>query len=90
MPTYDYQCPKGHIFEVFQSIKDEPLALCPTCGEVASRQLSAGMGLLFKGSGFYITDYKNKSKKAENKTTEIKSTAKNDASVSGSKNNTTK
>ena len=63
MPTYEYRCPKGHAFEVFQRISDEPGAVCPECGENAERQLSAGAGLLFKGSGFYITDYRSDSYK---------------------------
>jgi putative FmdB family regulatory protein len=56
MPTYEYRCPKGHQFEVFQRISDEPGADCPECGEPAQRQISAGAGFLFKGEGFYITD----------------------------------
>lgn len=63
MPTYEYRCPKGHAFEIFQRITDEPGAVCPECGEKAERQLSAGAGLLFKGSGFYITDYRSDSYK---------------------------
>ncbi len=68
MPTYHYVCTKcGHEFEFFQSMKDEPLASCPKdrCarkpwakGKV-KRQLSAGAGIIFKGSGFYITDYRS-------------------------------
>lgn len=58
MPTYDYKCPSDHIFEVFQGINEEPAAVCPHCGKPAKRLLSAGAGLMFKGSGFYITDYK--------------------------------
>jgi putative FmdB family regulatory protein len=57
MPTYEYRCPQGHSFELFQKITDKPRAKCPTCGRMASRQISAGAGLVFKGSGFYITDY---------------------------------
>ena len=68
MPTYEYLCTKcGHQFEVFQSIADPPLTLCPKekCprkkwgrGKV-KKLLSAGAGLIFKGSGFYITDYRS-------------------------------
>ncbi len=61
MPTYEYRCPEGHEFEVFQRMSDEPVAECPTCGEASERLLSAGAGLLFKGSGFYITDYRSDS-----------------------------
>ncbi|MCG6956212.1 MAG: zinc ribbon domain-containing protein [Gemmatimonadetes bacterium] len=60
MPTYEYRCPRGHEFEVFQRISDEPGAACPECGEAAERMISAGAGFLFKGEGFYITDYRSK------------------------------
>jgi putative FmdB family regulatory protein len=60
MPTYEYRCPRGHEFEVFQRISDEPGATCPECGEAAERMISAGGGFLFKGEGFYITDYRSK------------------------------
>lgn len=60
MPTYDYSCPKcGHTFEQFQSMKDEPLKKCPKCKKTGVKRLvGGGAGLIFKGSGFYITDYK--------------------------------
>jgi putative FmdB family regulatory protein len=57
MPTYEYGCPNGHEFELFQKMTDKPRAKCPTCGSVAQRRISGGAGLVFKGSGFYITDY---------------------------------
>jgi putative FmdB family regulatory protein len=57
MPTYEYQCPEGHVFEKFQKITEKPRARCPVCGKPAARKISGGAGLLFKGSGFYITDY---------------------------------
>jgi putative FmdB family regulatory protein len=59
MPTYDYRCPNGHDFErFFRKISDAAAELeCPTCGASASRRVSGGAGLLFKGSGFYLTDY---------------------------------
>lgn len=63
MPTYEYVCLKcGKNFEVFQSMKDAPLTTCPHCkkGKVR-RKIGGGAGLIFKGSGFYITDYKKKS-----------------------------
>jgi putative FmdB family regulatory protein len=63
MPTYEYRCPKGHEFEEFQRMSDPPVAACPECGAQAERLLSAGAGLLFKGSGFYITDYRSDSYK---------------------------
>ena len=57
MPTYEYRCPEGHEFERFQKMTEPPRAKCPVCGRAASRQISGGAGLIFKGSGFYITDY---------------------------------
>jgi putative FmdB family regulatory protein len=57
MPTYEYRCPEGHEFERFQRMTDPPRAKCPVCGKNAVRQISGGAGLIFKGSGFYITDY---------------------------------
>ena len=59
MPTYEYRCPEGHEFEVFQRISDDPVAECPECGQAAERLISAGAGFLFKGEGFYITDYRS-------------------------------
>lgn len=65
MPTYEYKCPKCDTqFEVFQRMKDRPGAPCPKCGAKAQRQLSGGHGLVFKGSGFYTTDYKHKEDKS--------------------------
>jgi putative FmdB family regulatory protein len=63
MPTYEYACPKcGHEFEQFQSMRDEPLKKCPKCKKTGVKRLvGGGAGLIFKGSGFYITDYKKKS-----------------------------
>lgn len=72
MPTYEYHCAKcGHEFEKFQSIADEPLTVCPkdVCGRKkwgrgkVKKKISAGAGLIFKGSGFYITDYRSDSYK---------------------------
>src|ERR671918_1078342 len=57
MPTYEYECPEGHAFEKFQKMTDKPRAKCPVCGKPATRKISGGAGLVFRGSGFYITDY---------------------------------
>jgi putative FmdB family regulatory protein len=59
MPTYDYRCPNGHDFERFYRRFSEAAAEleCPVCGAVAARRVSGGAGLVFKGSGFYLTDY---------------------------------
>ena len=59
MPTYEFRCPDGHTFDRFyRKISDAVAELeCPVCGKLATRQLSGGAGLVFKGSGFYLTDY---------------------------------
>jgi putative FmdB family regulatory protein len=63
MPTYQYKCDAcEHEFEKFQSITADPIRLCPDCGKKKVRRLiGTGAGLIFKGSGFYITDYRDKS-----------------------------
>src|SRR5687767_10855701 len=65
MPTYDYRCKKcDHAWELFQSIKAEPVKKCPACGKSsAQRVIGPGAGILFKGSGFYLTDYRSDSYK---------------------------
>jgi putative FmdB family regulatory protein len=65
MPTYEYACEAcGHKFEEFQSITAKPIAKCPECGKKkVKRLISAGAGFIFKGSGFYITDYRDESYK---------------------------
>jgi putative FmdB family regulatory protein len=67
MPTYEFRCPKGHEFEKFyRSISGAPSEVaCPTCGKKSERLMSAGGGLVFKGSGFYITDYGKDGKKPQ-------------------------
>ncbi len=69
MPTYEYECEKcGITFERFQSIKAEPIKKCPECGASVRRLISAGAAVIFKGSGFYATDYRSESyKKAAKK-----------------------
>lgn len=61
MPTYDYRCRNDHVFEVFHSMTDDSPRTCPECGAEAKRVPGGGAGLLFKGSGFYITDYRSDS-----------------------------
>ena len=65
MPTYGYACEKcGHEFDEFQSIKAKPLRKCPECGKLALKRLiGTGAGIIFKGSGFYQTDYRSESYK---------------------------
>jgi putative FmdB family regulatory protein len=79
MPTYDYVCDAcEHQFEHFQSIKTEPLRKCPECGKMRLRRLiGPGAAVIFKGSGFYETDYRSKSYK--------KSAAADHPASSGSK-----
>jgi putative FmdB family regulatory protein len=62
MPTYEYECRTcKHRFEEFQSITEEPIKKCPKCGKAVRRLFGGGMGIIFKGSGFYTTDYKRSS-----------------------------
>jgi putative FmdB family regulatory protein len=68
MPTYDYKCLDcGYTFEHFQNISDEPLSVCPNCKGQLKRLIGAGSGPIFKGSGFYQTDYKNNGKSSSTK-----------------------
>jgi len=84
MPTYDYKCDAcGHAFERFQSITAAPIRKCPDCGRSKARRLiGTGAGLIFKGSGFYITDYRSESYKSaaknESGTAKTDSAAKTD------------
>ena len=58
MPTYEFRCEAGHTFDRFLKMSEAPLELaCIQCGKPATRQMSGGAGLVFKGSGFYLTDY---------------------------------
>ena len=67
MPTYEYKCPAGHVFEKrYPRISTQRFAKCPKCGKRAERQISGGAGIVFKGSGFYHTDYKKKQEPAGN------------------------
>jgi putative FmdB family regulatory protein len=84
MPTYEYECEKcGLLFEEYQSISDQPLTKCkkPACDGQVKRLISAGAGFLFKGNGFYGTDYRSDSYKKQ---------AKADASSSGGASGDTK
>ena len=64
MPTYEYECGKcGHTFERFQSMNDEPVKRCPLCRCKVRRLFGTGAGIIFKGSGFYETDYRSDSYK---------------------------
>lgn len=66
MPTYEYECQKcQHKFEIFQSMTAKPLDKCPKCGGKVKRLIGSGGGIIFKGSGFYATDYRKGKKKDE-------------------------
>jgi len=68
MPTYDYRCLScGNKFEVFQYMTEKHLSSCPECGGEVKRLIGAGAGPIFKGSGFYQTDYKNSSNSSNQK-----------------------
>ncbi|MCM8746611.1 zinc ribbon domain-containing protein [Thermomicrobium sp. CFH 73360] len=81
MPIYEYECTScGHRFEIKQRFSDEPVASCPECGNLVRRLLYPA-GIIFKGSGFYITDYKRNNSsngKSETKSETTSSASKND------------
>lgn len=89
MPTYEYECQKcGHRFDVFQSMKDDHLSKCPVekCRGKLKRLIGAGAGLIFKGQGFYQTDYRSDSyKKAAEKDVAPASKSESPKSESGKK-----
>ncbi|MFO7446518.1 MAG: FmdB family zinc ribbon protein [Ignavibacteriaceae bacterium] len=71
MPTYDYKCTNcGYTFELFQTMSAEPVKVCPQCKGLVKRLIGAGAGPIFKGTGFYQTDYKNTS--GNNKSSPVK------------------
>jgi putative FmdB family regulatory protein len=82
MPTYDYVCDAcGHEFEAFESIKADPQRICPACHEEKlRRKIGAGAAILFKGSGFYQTDYRSDSYKKRAEADKPKDSAKSDSS----------
>lgn len=65
MPTYIYKREDGSRFEVTQKMSEDPLTVCPTTGQKVKRVISGGGGVVYKGEGWYVTDYKNGGKKAE-------------------------
>jgi len=82
MPTYDYKCTQcGHDFEIFQSMSESHIKKCPECGGNVRRLVGGGSGLIFKGSGFYVTDYvkgKEQKKTPVEKNGQEKKTTKTD------------
>jgi len=86
MPTYEYRCNAcGHLFELFQLMTDEPVHECPKCGGDVERLIGAGAGLIFKGSGFYITDYRSDSYKSAAKADKSTSSGTKSSDSSSSK-----
>jgi|YNPMSStandDraft_2_1061718.scaffolds.fasta_scaffold00390_2 putative FmdB family regulatory protein len=74
MPNYDYRCEScGYVFEVFQKMSESRLEICPKCGGKVKRLIGAGMGPIFKGKGFYQTDYKNSNSNASSNASQNKS-----------------
>lgn len=90
MPTYEYRCPDGHEFELFQSMSADPMAPCPQCGEAAQRLLSGGAGFIFKGDGFYITDSRSEAYKKAASSDQEGGGTKNKKSDSSSASDTSK
>jgi len=91
MPTYEYKCKKcDRIFDHFQSMKDEPLKTCQfdDCDGEVERLISAGAGIIFKGSGFYETDYKKKS--SSNSSSSSSSTSSSSSNSSPTKSSESK
>jgi len=91
MPTYDYECTKcGHAFDAFQSMSDDPLLKCPSCNKNGLKRLiGGGLGLIFKGSGFYVTDSRSGSSKSDGESTPSKSSS-GDSSSSDSTSKSSK
>ncbi len=87
MPTYDYICDAcDHAWELFQKITDDPIRKCPHCGKLkAVRQFGTGAALMFKGSGFYETDYRSDSYKKSAEADKPKKTESKDAASKGTK-----
>lgn len=86
MPTYDYQCQTcSHIFEHFQGINDDLLTTCPECGKTLKRLIGGGLGVIFKGSGFYVNDSKSKSSAINNNSSPVSKTKSSSESKPGAK-----
>lgn len=89
MPTYEYQCDAcGYTFEEFQKITDDPLTECPQCKGELKKLIGSGCGLIFKGKGFYITDYKKKDQSAAEKKDSPKNEPKKDSAAPEPKKDT--
>ena len=82
MPIYEYRCPNGHTFEVFQRMTDPPVSVCEICGAGPVEKLLFPVAVHFKGSGFYSTDYGRGSRKAAGKDSDAGSTSSDGAAKS--------
>src|SRR6202030_1314496 len=78
MPTYEYRCTKGHTFDVFQSMSDDPVSVCEVCGRPVVRVLHSP-AVHFKGSGFYNTDYGTKKRQREQKASSESASSENNS-----------
>lgn len=90
MPTYEYKREDGTTFEVFQGINDDALSTCPDTGQKVKRVISGGGGVVYKGDGFYVTDYKNKDNKNGRNSQNGTAKSKSDDGGSDSNNSNTK
>ena len=80
MPTYEYECTScGKNFDVFQSMSDDPISTCPTCGGAVKRRINGGTGIIFKGSGFYVNDSRKPAASSAAAPSEGSSSAKKEA-----------
>lgn len=90
MPTYSYECEQcGHVMDLFHSMSAQPEVKCEECGSACQRLMGAGSGIIFKGSGFYETDYKNKHKseaRSAGNGADNKEGAKSESSAAGKNN----
>ncbi len=86
MPTYEYECSKcGYKFEQFQQITEDPLEICPKCKSRLERLIGPGGGFIFKGAGFYATDYRKPSPKEKKEPSAEASEAKSETKAEGKK-----
>lgn len=89
MPTYEYKREDGSTFEITQSINDDPLKKCPTTGQPVKRIISGGGGVVYKGTGWYVTDYKNGGQKSNGSSApKSESTDKTESKESSAKKDT--
>lgn len=85
MPTYEYKREDGTVFEITQRMSEDSLTTCPTTGQNVKRVISGGSGVVYKGDGWYVTDYKNGGKKEDSKDTSSSSKSEAKKSVSDEK-----